>query len=231
MGGARYRNRGGVSDFGPAYEASAFFHDYSSGDLRRIEQTGTWAPAPMVPGQPDSVNWGTGFNGVSSMRLGPDGALWFTRRNGSGQLQRIGVAAPPSTAVSGTGCASSGGSNLLTIASQPWAESVLSTTATGLPGRAWAIAVTSFAAVTPPLALSSVLPEALPGCDLHVAPDIQQPNFTTTGTVTSQLFLPDTPPLIGRIFYHQMVVIETDANGSIVAITSTNALALTVGGH
>lgn len=64
-----------------------------------------------------------------------------------------------------------------------------------------------------------------------MVPDILQTSLTTTGTVTLQIFLPNTPALVGRTFYDQLVVIETNANGDFLAITSSNALALTVGGH
>lgn len=231
MGGARYRNVGGVSDFGPGYAASAFFLDFALGELRRLEYAGAWGPAPAVPGQPDSTNWGTGFQQVTSLRLGPDGALWLTQRAGTGALKRIGVSSPASATDLGGGCVSSGGSNTLSIATQPWAEDVLVTTGTGLPGTAWVISVISFQTLVPPLSLASVLPQALPGCDLRVAPDILQASPTTTGTVTVQTFLPNSPTLIGQTFFDQMVVIETDASGSFLEITSTNALALTVGGH
>lgn len=231
MGGARYRNMGGGSDFGATYAASAFFLDYATGQLRRLVNVGGWGPAPMVPGQPDNTNWGTGFDQVTSLRLGPDGALWLTQRNGNGSLKRIAVANPAAVATYGNGCPSSGGSNTLGVATQPWAEDVLVTTATGLPAMAWVISVMSFDPVTPPLALASVLPQAQPGCDLHVVPDIVQTSLTTTGTVTLQTFLPNTPALVGRTFYDQLLVIESDANGNLLAITATNALELTVGGH
>jgi len=45
----------------------------------------------------------------------------------------------------------------------------------------------------------------------------------------SELFLPNTPPLVGVTFYHQLVPIEFDAQGSWVAVTATNALQLTAG--
>ncbi|HEX6812789.1 MAG TPA: PQQ-dependent sugar dehydrogenase [Planctomycetota bacterium] len=105
MGGARYRNQGGVYDFGPSYEGSAFFTDYYAGQLRRLVNTGTWGPAPAVPGQPSATNWGTGFNSVTSMRQGPDGALWFTQHTGQGVLKRIRLLGPTNsvTAISGSG--------------------------------------------------------------------------------------------------------------------------------
>jgi glucose/arabinose dehydrogenase len=106
MGGARYRNLGGQYDFGSSYEGNAFFLDYYAGQLRRLVPSGpgTWTLAPQVPGQPNATNWGTGFTNVTSMRLGPDGALWFTQHSGNA-LKRVRLLGPvPSIqSVSGTG--------------------------------------------------------------------------------------------------------------------------------
>jgi len=105
MGGARYRNVGGQYDLGANFEGNAFFTDYYAGQLRRLVNTGgTWGLAPAIPGQPSPTNWGTGFNGVTSMRLGPDGGLWFTQHN-SNSLKRIRLIGPvPSiNAISGGG--------------------------------------------------------------------------------------------------------------------------------
>lgn len=104
MGGARYRNLGGQYDFGPSYEGNAFFLDYFAGQVRRlVNNGGTWSVAPAVPGQPSATNWATGFNDVTSLRLGPDGALWFTQH--TNQLKRVRLLGPvPSVAaVSGGG--------------------------------------------------------------------------------------------------------------------------------
>ena len=104
MGGARYRNLGGVFDFGASYEGNAFYHDYYAGELRRLVFNGSaWVPAAAVPGQPNATNWGTGFNSATSLRLGPDGALWFTQHPAS--LKRVRLLGPVNSiaSVSGTG--------------------------------------------------------------------------------------------------------------------------------
>jgi glucose/arabinose dehydrogenase len=97
MGGARYRNLGKPRDFGAAYEGSAFFFDYYAGDVRRLVHNGSsWQPAPAVPGQPSAANWAQNFYNITSLRLGPDGALWITS-HASNALQRV---RPTSSAVS-----------------------------------------------------------------------------------------------------------------------------------
>jgi glucose/arabinose dehydrogenase len=103
MGGARYRNLGQQYDFGAAYEGNAFYLDYYAGELRRLVQNaGVWSAAPSVPGQPNATNWGTGFNSTTSLRLGPDGALWFTQHPGSLKRVRLLGPVPSITAISGS---------------------------------------------------------------------------------------------------------------------------------
>jgi glucose/arabinose dehydrogenase len=85
MGGPRYRNRGGQWDFGPGYEGNAFYNDYYAGELRMLTRSsGAWAPAPAVPGQPNATNWGTGFTGLVSYDVGPDGAIYMVKHTTSG---------------------------------------------------------------------------------------------------------------------------------------------------
>lgn len=87
LAGPRYRNLGGSMQFGAAYEGCLFYADHGAGGVRRLQWAGSWIPAPAVPGQPTAVDWGTGFAGISSLRQGPDGALWFTQHPGA--LKRI----------------------------------------------------------------------------------------------------------------------------------------------
>jgi len=120
--------------------------------------------------------------------------------------------------------------NVLSATTLPWANNVFRATATGLPSTAIVITVTSLTALPQGvLPLASVFAQGQPGCDLLVGPDILGVLVTTTGTAQSQMFLPNTPPLVGVTFYHQMVPIEVDSLGNWTAITATNALRLTGG--
>ena len=127
------------------------------------------------------------------------------------------------------GCASSGGANTLSAAALPWVNGTFHANGTGLPATAIVLAVTSFTPVVPGFPLAAVFAEALPGCNLHVAPDILETLLTTTGTAQSTLALPNVPPIVGLSFYHQMVPFEVDALGAIAAITASNTLQATVG--
>jgi len=137
MGGPRYRNQGGQFDFGPAYEGNAFFHDYFAGEMRRLVNTGTWGPAPAVPGQPNPTNWGTGFIGMTSIRQGPDGALWYTQHPGTyptsgGTLERIRPLGPTNSVVAISGGGQRGVATELFPT--PLVARVLNTVGQPLPG-------------------------------------------------------------------------------------------------
>ncbi len=85
--GPRYRNLGGAMAFGVGYEGQLFFADHFTGEIRRLVDSGTWTSPPAGPGQPTATNWGQGFFGITSLRQGPDGALYCTRH--PGMLQRV----------------------------------------------------------------------------------------------------------------------------------------------
>ncbi|MCR9246374.1 MAG: PQQ-dependent sugar dehydrogenase [bacterium] len=107
MGGPRYRNQGGMFDFGSSYEGVAFFTDYYGGQLRALVNNGTtWSTLPPVQGQPGSW-WATGFGRLTSLRQGPDGALYYTQRNGSstsgGTFERFRPLGPTNSVVLSSG--------------------------------------------------------------------------------------------------------------------------------
>ena len=88
-GGPRYRQQGGPFDFPANYEGDYFYADFFAGEIRRLENVGgNWQPAAQEPGQPSATDWGTGFNNITSLRQGPDGAIYYTRRS-PGVLGRI----------------------------------------------------------------------------------------------------------------------------------------------
>ncbi len=180
--------------------------------------------------------FGTGTNAnVSALSFLDDGRLAvggdFTSAGGlaGNRIALLGTTCPASAAPAGTGCPSSGGGNVLAAVGLPWADGVFRAVATGLPASALGVAVTGLSAVAPGFPLQSVFPIAQPGCDLYVAPDILQAVVAGSGTAQTGLFLPDTPPIAGLVFFHQVVVIELDAFGGWVAMTATNALQLTAG--
>jgi hypothetical protein len=187
------------------------------------------------------ATFGGGVNGyvanwVNTLPMLPDGSLLVGGRYLYGgafyspNIASLAPTCPPSASAAGLGCPSSGGGNTLTATTLPWVDATFRAQGSGLPGFAIVVAATSFAPIAQgALPLASLFPQALAGCDLLVAPDILQLYVTTTGSAESSFLLPNTPPIVGLSFFHQMVPIELDALGNWVAITSTNSLQLTAG--
>lgn len=101
MGGPRYRNQGGVFDFGPSFEGDAFYLDYFAGEMRRLDHNGTSWPA-------NGTAWGTNFIGVTALRQGPDGGIWFTQHpttyaTSGGSLKRIRPLGPTNSVQASSG--------------------------------------------------------------------------------------------------------------------------------
>jgi hypothetical protein len=133
----------------------------------------------------------------------------------------------PNVSSYGSGCSGSVGPNVLTTASGPWAGGTFRATGTGMPAIALVGSVYGFTATATPLA--ALLPGALPGCSLLVTPDIVDVLLPAGGVVQSQLAIPDVPSAAGFLFRHQLVALEMTGVLQFSAITSTNALAVTVG--
>jgi hypothetical protein len=130
----------------------------------------------------------------------------------------------------GSGCPGSGGANVLAAVTSPWVGSTFRTRGTALPATAIVIAVTSLTSIPQGIApLTLGFPQAGPGCDLLVGPDILQFAITSTGAADFGFFLPNTPSLVGVSFHQQLVPIEVDASGAWVAVTATNRLTATAG--
>src|SRR5205085_8974410 len=96
ISGGVYRGGSCVScNFPLEYQGDFFFSDYYEGFLRRLKYSeGVWDLAPPVPGQPNGIDWATGFRQVSDYQNGPDGALWYCRmaydfQDDTGEIRRI----------------------------------------------------------------------------------------------------------------------------------------------
>jgi hypothetical protein len=180
---------------------------------------------------------GSGANGAvhaASMMRSGDLAVGgeFTTAGGlvSAYFARLATTCLAAASTSGAGCPSSGGANTLVANTLPWVDATWHTTGSGLPQTAIVATTISFSSIPQGAApLSALLPQGVPGCDLLVLPDILDALVTTNGTAQFEVFLPNTPPLLGLTFYHQMIPFEIDALGNWGPITATNALQLTVG--
>ena len=96
-----------------------------------------------------------------------------------------------------------------------------------MPALGVAFSVYGFTQVAAPLA--SVLPQALPGCNMYTLPDFTEVLLPAAGAVHTRLAVPDTVALAGVVVHHHVVSFELNPSMQVLAITSTNALSLTLG--
>jgi trimeric autotransporter adhesin len=134
----------------------------------------------------------------------------------------------PATANSyGAGCSGAGGANTLVATELPWLGGTYRGLATGMPSLGFAVTVTGLAPLALPIA--AILPQGLPGCSALVTPDVLDLAIPTGGLVTTQLAIPNTASLVGAQVRQQVAPFETNLGGAVTAITSTNALLITIG--
>jgi hypothetical protein len=153
----------------------------------------------------------------------------FTVVNGapSSYIARLTTTCPATAVSYGAGCTGSGGLNVLAATTLPWIGATFRARATGMPPLALVLSVYGFTPLSIPFA--SVLPQALPGCDILMTGDIIDVLLPTAGIVQTQVALPNAPAIVGQTFHHYVVPFEIDLALSITAITNSNALTLTIG--
>ncbi|MGB3968057.1 MAG: hypothetical protein WBO45_15080, partial [Planctomycetota bacterium] len=181
----------------------------------------TWAP--LVGGPLASSSLAVDARG----EIAAAGSFLFAGNVISAYLARAVATCPATAAASGSGCTGSGGSNQLAVTALPWLGTTSTTTATGMPANALAVAIYGFSTQSTPLA--NILPQGAPGCMLLVTPDLLLLYATTAATLTTATAIPNTPTLIGQSFHHQVVPFEISALGTIATVTATNRLTLTIG--
>lgn len=225
---------------------------YGSGVTGAVRAIATMAGGDLVVG-----GQFTTIGGVSANRIARwNGTNWSAIGSGAGQsvnalsrlsngdllaggafLQMGGQVAPflarltttcPATAQThGSGCVGGGGPLSLEADGLPWQGTTFRAVCTGLAPGSLAVGVYAFSQVAIPLA--AVHPQGVPGCMLLVDDDILLQFLVSAPTVQTAIAIPTTTQLIGASFHHQVVPVETSAAGHVTAITSSNALTLTVG--
>jgi hypothetical protein len=191
----------------------------------------------------DGTNWsplGSGIGGglqfksvVTALKALPNadlvagGSFTMAGDGVSAYLAQLTTTCPASTVSAGAGCIGSGGLNVLTATSLPWTGSTFTSLATGMPSNALALGVLGTSTTSVPL--SSILPQGVAGCTLLVSPGHLDLLSPAVGSVQLLFAIPNTTALAGQIVHQQVVPIELDLQGNIVAVTSTNALRATIG--
>jgi hypothetical protein len=176
--------------------------------------------------------FGNGANGnVAAAAVLPGGDLvvggQFTNTSGAAYVAQVTTTCAATAAPFGTGCAGSGGTNVLGATALPWLGGVHRARATGLPASCIAVRVLGVATLAVPL--SAVLPQGLPGCTLLVTPDALDAYVPAGGVLDAALPIPDALPLLGAVLREQVAALELGSNGAIVALSSTNGLTLVLG--
>lgn len=142
-------------------------------------------------------------------------------------LRLLTTGCPATALATGGGCVGSSGPVVLESAALPWLGSTFRARASGLPAASLAIAAWGTAGLAAPL--SSLLAVGQPNCDLLVAPDVFVAQVPTLGEVATSLPIPDDLGLLGVVLRHQVLPFEFGPTGDLVAVTSSNALVLTIG--
>lgn len=128
--------------------------------------------------------------------------------------------------VYGPGCPGPNGDHPLAV-DLPWLGGVFGATVSNVPATSFVLAFQSFVPVTLPLPL--VLPQASPGCTLHVAPEFHALLLAQQGRARLSFMLPNSSSLVGVDFHHQMLVVDVAGGGGIASVSATDALRLRVG--
>jgi len=153
----------------------------------------------------------------------------FTIVNGaiSAYLARLTTTCPAAAVSSGAGCSGAGGPNVLTATTLPWAGAAFRSEATGMPGLGLAIDLRGFSTLAIPM--PAILPQGVPGCSLLVSLDLCDFLVPIAGSVQTQMVIPNTMALASQVFHQQIAALELDPLLNITAVTSSNALSLTIG--
>ena len=191
-------------------------------------QTGTG------PGQSDLGRWnGTAWVPLATnpsidpalrLVLLPDGSLLASNATST---FRAASTCQPGVASYGTGCVGSAGPTTLAAITRPWAGSAFLARAGGMPASSLVLSIYGFTPLS--ASLAAALPQALPGCQLLMSPDLLDVLLPNGGEAITAIVLPDLPALAGQSFHHYVVPFEFGPGFVLTTITSSNALTATIG--
>jgi hypothetical protein len=145
----------------------------------------------------------------------------------AGGLASLRTNCPAALAPAGSGCVGSAGLVVAQIERRAWLGGTWRARATNLPAASLAVHVLGLNGVSLPLA--SLLPAGLPGCTLHVSPDLLQADVPVAGATTAAWGIPSSSLLLGQTFRHQVVSFELGSSLAITAATASNAWSLAIG--
>jgi hypothetical protein len=138
---------------------------------------------------------------------------------------RLATTCPATASTIPTACTASAGPLLLRDGSLPWIGSTCRTSGSGAGANALVAAVEGF--TSPAIPLSAIHPGGLPNCFLLASTDSVRLLLPVGGQVSSAIAIPRNPALAGMPVYQQLLQLE--GLGGPIALSSSNALLLTVG--
>jgi hypothetical protein len=197
----------------------------------RFEQNGTFFQFARWDGNAWSL-FQDEFGVIFDLAVDPDGSVLvagnLTTIAGvaSANLQSLVAPCAGSAVAAGSGCAGSGGGNVLATDQRPWLGAPFLATASGMAANAVASIVLGLGTLNLPL--QTVLPQAGASCDLLVSPDVLGFGVPAGGALPVTVPLPATPTLVGSVLHLQVVPFELGPGG-ITSVTATNRLTLTAG--
>lgn len=127
----------------------------------------------------------------------------------------------------GAGCTGSAGPLALSSNGLPWTTRSFQATATGFPANALAFQLIGFTTQSVPL--SMLHPLGVAGCDALVTPDVTMLLLPVGGSAVATIGMPSDPVFAGVVLNTQVLGVELTPTFDIAALTSTNALAITIG--
>lgn len=209
------------------------------GDLLAGGRSNTGSGYMRFLGRWDGTSWNSIATGagpsVSAIARRPNDDLvvglsfarWGSGGGGHPMLATLSTTCPAQSVAIGPGCVGAGSGQHLAAMSPPWSGTTFRARATGLAPNALAVAVYSFQQTSIPM--PSVHAFGTPGCTLRVDDEVLYSFPVVGGAVETAVTIPALGILIGATFYHQVVPVELGAAFDIVAVSTTDALALTIG--
>lgn len=228
---------------GTAHRVAAV-QELPNGDLIAATWLPGWLPAGgCILERWDGVSWqveevaatGESWQGVTAFALHDDGTLLVAgnfphigaAQSPAPYLARLAPTCPALASEVGAGCNGAAGLNALHATSLPWLGTTSQAVASGMPSNSLTVRVLGLAALTIPLTV--VLPQAAAGCTLLATPDYLDVHLPVNGTTTVSFAIPPSLALVGVVVQQQVAAFELGTLGSILSVTSTNALSLTIG--
>lgn len=109
----------------------------------------------------------------------------------------------------------------------PWLGGTCRSMATNLPASSLAIGAIGVGAAAVPL--QTLLPQALAGCTLLVAPDVLTVGVPVAGHATQSFVVPNAATLLGTTVRQQVLPFTFDGSGALLVVRATNALVFQIG--